>query len=136
VLHDWDKFLPGEFIPYARCFYNPDGSKRNLRDASGYYDAARVGGAFDYAWLLHQKRNKHHWQWWALPLDDGGLKPLPMGQRHWQEMVCDWIGAGRAYNSERPVWVWYEKNKGHIILDAETRMRVEYLLKRWREAQS
>jgi hypothetical protein len=59
-----------------------------------------------------------------------------MGQRHWQEMVCDWIGAGRAYNSERPVWVWYEKNKGHIILDAETRMRVEYLLKRWREAQS
>lgn len=26
ILHDWDKFLPDEWFPYARTFYAPDGA--------------------------------------------------------------------------------------------------------------
>jgi hypothetical protein len=72
LLHDNSKLRPDEWGPYARFFYAPDGSKRTRRDATGYYKPTDTGdAAFDYAWLLHQKRNKHHWQWWCLPEDDG-----------------------------------------------------------------
>lgn len=134
ILHDWDKFLPDEWFAYARTFYNPDGSKRSIRDATGYYDAARLTQAhFDHAWLLHQKRNKHHWQWWILPLDDGGVKTLPMPDRARREMLADWFGAGRAYN---PNWTplepekWYEANKDKMRLHPETRAWVEAELER------
>lgn len=54
LAHDWDKFLPDEWFAYARCFYKPDGSRQ--------YDE---GIDFTVAWLLHQQRNKHHWQNWV-----------------------------------------------------------------------
>lgn len=62
ILHDWDKFLPDEWLPYARTFYKPDGSGQYV-EAPG----------FDTAWNAHQKRNKHHWQYWLLRYD----KPRP-----------------------------------------------------------
>lgn len=64
LMHDFSKLRPSEFIPYARYFYNPDGSKReHKRDKTGYYKPTDTGDAnFDFAWFLHQKRNRHHWQ--------------------------------------------------------------------------
>ena len=35
--HDWHKFLPSEWFPYARYFHNPDGSPRQIRNETGYY---------------------------------------------------------------------------------------------------
>lgn len=55
ILHDWDKFLPDEWFPYARTFYAPDGTKQYQESV----DFAR-------AWMKHQHRNKHHWQYWLL----------------------------------------------------------------------
>lgn len=56
IKHDWSKFLPSEWFPYVHFFYGKPGDS--------------VTSAFDFAWLLHQKRNPHHWQWWCLPEDD------------------------------------------------------------------
>lgn len=53
ILHDWDKFLPDEWFAYAQTFYKPDGSGQYVESV----DFAR-------AWMLHQHRNKHHWQYW------------------------------------------------------------------------
>lgn len=53
IFHDWDKFLPDEWFPYVHTFYAPNGSKQ-------YKEST----AFAYAWMLHQHRNKHHWQYW------------------------------------------------------------------------
>jgi hypothetical protein len=53
ILHDWDKFMPDEWIPYARTFYKPDGTKQYVESVD-----------FAYAWMKHQHRNKHHWQYW------------------------------------------------------------------------
>lgn len=53
ILHDWDKFLPDEWFPYARTFYKPDGTKQYVESVE-----------FAHAWMLHQHRNKHHWQYW------------------------------------------------------------------------
>ncbi len=128
ITHDLSKFYPSEFIPYANHFY---GGKRGInegRDETGYYKPTDTGDDdFDFAWLLHQKRNKHHWQWWILPEDEGGLKILEIKYPYNVEMLCDWIGAGRAQKT-KGVKFWYEKNKAKLQLHNNTRMVLESMM--------
>jgi len=130
VLHDIDKFLPFTFFAYARFFYNQDGTKKQIRTKEGYYKPTDTGDAdFDYAWFLHQKRNDHHWQWWVFP-DDGpepSHKVIPMSEPAATEMVCDWIGAGKAQGTPDVVG-WYCANHTKMILDDSTRCFVIYLM--------
>lgn len=134
LIHDWSKFLPDEFIPYSNFFYGEKAVPR--RDSTGYYKPTDTGDeAFDFAWLLHQKRNKHHWQWWVLPEDDGGLKVLPIPQKYLTEMVCDWIGAGKAQGHFSPpsdpyleTRNWYGANKNKMKLEEKTRRTVEKII--------
>lgn len=117
LFHDLSKFKPSELIPYARCFYAPDGS--------GQY---KPDGWFDLAWNHHQKRNKHHWQYWVLQEDSGKVVALPMPLRYVQEMVADWMGAGRAIHGKWEVKEWYCKNKEKMILHTDTEVMIEKLL--------
>ena len=110
IIHDASKFLPDEFFAYARSFYG------GLR--------AEVKPEFDAAWNHHQKRNKHHWQYWLLVNDEDGVYPLPVPDVYRREMLADWRGAGRAYgNPDTPGW--YAKNRDKIILHPSTRQWVE-----------
>ena len=128
LIHDWSKFLPSEWFPYVRFFYERDGSPRQRRDDTGYYKPTDTGDpAFDFAWLLHQKRNKHHWQWWILPEDGGGQKVIEMPQRYIKEMVADWRGAGRAQGTP-DTGAWYRKNKDKMLLGPNARRQVEVLI--------
>jgi len=129
LLHDISKFRPSEILPYARYFYEPDGSPRTRRDETGYYKAAETGDkAFDTAWMHHQHRNPHHWQYWVLPLDDGGIKALPMPVEYVREMVADWRGAGIAQGHGDDVLPWYQAHKHLMTLHPITRMMVEALI--------
>lgn len=78
IKHDWTKFLPVEWTPYARTFYAPDGSKQYKPDP-----------LFDHAWNHHQKANSHHWQYWLLSPD----KPRPnfWYQSHDDGMTHTWV---------------------------------------------
>ena len=130
IVHDMSKFMPSEFIPYAKHFYGNKGSINKGRDASGYYRAGDTGNsAFDFAWLLHQKRNKHHWQWWALPMDSGKIKFIPMPIVYIKEMIADWQGAGMAISGRKHWQPWYRANKQNIYVHPETRVRIEYYLR-------
>lgn len=150
ILHDWDKFLPDEWLPYARTFYAPDGTKRYQENV----DFAR-------AWMKHQHRNKHHWQYWlmvdGIPLsatdmlvwDRGQIQKvvefyrvgqfvdyrledpspvliecLPMPDVYRREMLADWRGAGAA-NGMPDTALWYHGNKNKMKLDIETRAWIE-----------
>jgi hypothetical protein len=125
-VHDLSKFRWSEWKPYADYFYGRDSSKnREANKDKKPYDTGDA--AFDYAWLLHQKRNRHHWQYWMLPLDDGGTRCLPMPDRYRREMVADWIGAGMAITGRKDWRPWYERNKSTIRLHPETRAWVEAL---------
>lgn len=122
IIHDISKLRPSEFMPYAQHFYGPNAQER--RDATGYYKPTDTGdAAFDFAWLLHQKRNRHHWQWWILPEDEGGMKVLPMPTRYWVEMVCDWQGAGLA-QGKPDIRAWWEANNHKMQLHPETRRQL------------
>jgi hypothetical protein len=121
LVHDWSKFLPDEFIPYANYFYGGDKRKdRFYTPSQGTYD-------FNVAWLKHQHRNLHHWQSWVLQEDDGNRFALEMPVGYAKEMICDWTGAGKAqgYND---VPAWYQKNKDKMVLAVATRLFVESAL--------
>lgn len=148
VLHDWDKFMPDEWFPYAKTFYKPNGEKQYNNSDD-----------FAMAWMKHQKRNKHHWQYW---LKENGLRiqarpylvwdtgktswmrplhnplgfedytfeevkdvtwvPDPMPDVFRREMLADWHGAGRAIKGkEANTLAWYTANRDKMILHDETR---------------
>lgn len=89
-------------------------------------DPNAVSDAFDRAWLHHQKvGGKHHWQYWILPLDDGGFRALEMPDRYRREMVADWRGAGKAITGTDDVLPWYAANRDRMILHDNTRAWVE-----------
>jgi hypothetical protein len=58
ITHDWSKFLPSEWGPYAAYFYG----EKNPETKNG----------FDRAWNHHQNRHPHHWQYWLLTTDNPG----------------------------------------------------------------
>jgi len=145
-MHDWSKFLPSEFFPYARYFYGPEelplaamyGNQRMWAILTGCYKEA-VERRFNIAWLKHQHRNSHHWQHWVLRNDDGTTEPIEMPVPVVYEMVCDWIGAGRAihgrYDTADPckeAREWYLKNQEKMLLHPETRRLVEIELCMWK----
>ena len=118
IIHDWTKFLPSEWSEYAFTFYNKDGSGRYI-ETPGFIEA----------WNHHQKRNKHHWQYWVLTTDSGETESIPMPMKYIREMVADWCGAGRAITGKWDVISWYNKNRKNIMLHEYTREHVESILK-------
>ncbi len=124
LIHDLSKFLPSEWFPYANYFYRP-----RPKQSVGYMKPVDSGdAAFDFAWLLHQKRNDHHFQWWILPEDDGDTKVLPMSDAARREMLADWRGAGRAQGYGDNTLAWYLKNKDKMRLHTNARRKVEAML--------
>ena len=117
--HDCSKFLPSEWFPYVNYFFGFDESKKE-----------KIDDAFDRAWLRHQHRNRHHWQWWILREDGGGAIVLPMGKKDRLEMMCDWWGASKAQGNGgwEHVNKWYKNNKNGMQLHAETQKWVEWFL--------
>lgn len=132
IVHDWHKFLPSEFIPYMRLFYGTYPSYQEVfgdhrNNVVRWKEAVEEDA--DYAWLLHQKRGKHHWQFWVLMNDDGSTVALPMPSKYVKEMVCDWRGAGRAITGEDNVVEWYAANWHNMNLHPATRHEVESMLR-------
>lgn len=162
LLHDWDKFLPDEFGPYARFF---NGKWQPARDIPHLPALIGVGinprtkenvkRDFFIAWGKHQKRNKHHWQYW-LEMD---IAEGYMSVRKSQLVVMDTggafypddcefdVGTAALFASSMPDtyrremladWIgagravgkpdtaaWYKKNRDRMILHPETRAWIE-----------
>jgi len=134
LTHDLSKLLPSEFLDYAEYFY---GNKKkteffdlcNKFNTGGCFELVPYGEAvedkFQIAWLKHQRRNKHHWQYWLLKNDDGEEFSIGMPKKYLKEMLCDWRGAGRAITGKDDTKNWYEKNKINIELRGSDRNWIE-----------
>jgi hypothetical protein len=101
------------------AFWAPDSEVAGLDEAKA---------AFEAAWGLHQKRNRHHWQFWLSAPAGGEPTPTPMPERYVREMVADWVGAGRAITGRVEVAEWYARNRERMQLAPATRDQVERLL--------
>lgn len=135
LIHDWHKFLPSEWIAYAENFYGShfkwSETHGDARNFLSYKDSKEWWSSrFDFAWNAHQKRGKHHWQYWILINDSSEPKQqaLQMPRKYYTEMVADWWGAGRAITGHWDAFTWYQKNRHNIILHPETRVAVEAML--------
>jgi len=121
LIHDWHKFLPSEWIPYAEFFNGP-----KTDDPA---EKQRRKDAFRKAWLLHQNRAPHHWNFWVLvnDWDDPQVSGIEMPYKYILEMIADWRGAGKAQGNN-DTRGWYLKNRSRQIMHENTRYTLEMLL--------
>lgn len=137
LIHDLSKLRPDEWRPYAEWFYGCrggswyDAGKESPLTPHGEDMRAERKSAFDDAWLLHQHRNPHHWQFWVLREDSGKVKVLMMPDKYRREMLADWMGAGmaiRGHGLDQAITetrAWYEKTTEGRQLHLSTRTLVE-----------
>src|ERR1051325_7839404 len=119
LIHDWSKFSPTEWWPYALTFYGP----------WKYADRPpAVVEAIARAWLHHQHAHPHHWQHWIFREDGGAVKRLEIPEHFVREMVADWMGAGRAITGKWDALGWYLRSRDNIALHNHTEALVNCLL--------
>ena len=131
IKHDISKFHPIEFFESIK-FY--DGKKSpivNAKNSKGY----------SLAWQHHKGHNTHHYEYWVDKLDDGGVA-IKMPYKDVIELVCDYIGAGRAYlknnftyELEYEWWLNKLKNE-HPKIHKETANIITFILFKFKEKNS
>ena len=83
IIHDWTKFMPVEFINYAKYYVLPEGKEK-------YKDS------FVKAWMHHQKNNKHHPEYWtSVGVFWWSNGSVTMPPTYVREFVADLLGASR-----------------------------------------
>lgn len=127
IIHDWSKFRPSEFIPYARHFYGENRIKENEKEKVEGYDKSKdvKDNSFNKAWLYHIHRNKHHWQFWILIQDEDEDIIVDIPIKYRKELLADWHGAGIAITGKNNTKEWYLKHKDKYQFHLNTRKWIE-----------
>lgn len=86
IKHDLSKFHPTEFFESVKYYKG---------NSSPIDECKRINGV-SYAWMHHKRYNDHHYETWIDNVDKGGT-PIRMPLKCSIEMLCDYLGAGRAY---------------------------------------
>ena len=122
VKHDLSKFGPIEFFSSARYF---QGNRSPI-------DAEKEDIGYSNAWLHHKGVNRHHWEYWTDFDKEGNIIAAKMPYKYVVEMVCDWIGAGKAYNqgtwNKHMPWEYYKKVRAGRHFHPETENLLVYFL--------
>lgn len=123
IIHDLSKYSLIEFFASAKYF----------QGKSSPIEAEKIKNGYSIAWLNHKAKNKHHWIYWT-DRKDGKEIAIKMPKKYLLEMVCDFIGAGKAYNKKK--WTpnepldYYNNCEGKkMLLHEDTRKEFERLLK-------
>ena len=109
-VHDSSKYIGNEFIGYRQFFYPEDGEKKDKEK-------------FLHAWNEHQKKNKHHWEYFVMPNAGGGNKVLYMGIVQVMCMLSDWTAMSLNYKNSPTKW--YKENREKMILHDDTIYLIE-----------
>jgi len=126
--HDLSKYSPTEFIPGAKYYQGDRSPNAEEREVNGY----------SVAWLHHQGRNKHHFEYWQDYHPQTRMKqPVKMPLRYVKEMFCDRVAAskiyyGKEYTEDMPL-AYYEKGKYCRVIHPETSELIESLLRMLKE---
>lgn len=88
--HDMSKFSPTEFWESVKYYTG----------TSSPIDACKKDKGVSMAWMHHKGRNPHHYEYWMDNFDHGGeAKEMPW--KYKVEMICDYLGAARAYMGKK-----------------------------------
>lgn len=122
ILHDLSKFSYVEFSEAIRYANGKISPIKICKKECGY----------SKAWFHHRGRNPHHYEMWFDNLDKGG-EPVQMPFKYALEMICDYLGAGKAYMkngftySGEYNW-WLNKIKNGIAMHYQTKCFVGKVL--------
>lgn len=122
ITHDLSKFSPTEFIESVKYY----------QGTSSPIDAAKADKGYSDAWMHHKGRNKHHYEYWQDNFDKGG-ESLIMPFECAVELLCDYLGAGRAYMGEKFTYEneyqwWINKIKNPIAMHPMIMCFVDFML--------
>lgn len=113
IKHDMSKFSPKEFISSSRYF----------QGTSSPINAEKIKNGYSIAWQNHKGRNTHHYHYW-IDVEDGEVIALKMPYKDVVEMICDWVGAGKAYNTnkwtESDVLDYFIKHRSKMLFHEDT----------------
>ena len=115
ITHDLSKFSPTEFWESVKYY---QGNRSPI-------DACKEVNGYSRAWFHHRGRNSHHYEYWTDNYDNGG-KALKMPFEDALEMLCDYLGAGRAYMKDKFTYTgefewWLKKAAKPILMHPHTR---------------
>ena len=122
VKHDLSKYSPIEFFESARYW---TGTRSPIEEAKKHKGISR-------AWLHHRGRNPHHWAYWADNFSEG-MKIHPMPCNDFVEMVCDFLGAGRAYANDaftysgEHAWWLKERETGSKAMNYKNKIMLDII---------
>lgn len=123
LLHDLSKYTPTEFFQGAKHFIGNRSPNEGERATKG----------FSSAWMHHQGRNKHHFEYWKdYNLATRRLSPVKMPYRYVIEMFCDRVAAskiyqGAQYSDSHPL-AYFMRSKATREIHPETSNELEFLL--------
>ena len=122
IMHDMSKFSPTEFFESVQYY---QGNRSPI-------DACKEHKGYSEGWQHHKGRNPHHYEYWLDNFDEGAA-PLIMPRKYALELICDYIGAGRAYMGkdftyEKEYKWWLSKNQNPIAMHPVINMFIDKCL--------
>lgn len=122
--HDLSKYTPSEFISGAKYFLGTRSPNEEERRVQGY----------SKAWIHHQGRNKHHFEYWKdYNMQTHLIEPVKMPYRYVVEMFCDRVAASKIYQdknyTEKHPIEYFMRSKKTRAIHPQTSEELEYLLK-------
>lgn len=119
IKHDMSKFSPTEFWESVRYY---QGNRSPI-------DACKEDKGVSKAWMHHKGRNTHHYEYWQDNFDNGG-HPVQMPYKDAVEMLCDYLGAGRAYmgknfSYQKEYEWWLNKSSKPIAMHEQTKTFIQ-----------
>lgn len=89
--HDLSKYSPSEFIAGAKYFTGTKSPNEMERSENGH----------SLAWIHHQGRNKHHFEYWKdYSPHTHRIESVKMPYKYLAEMFCDRVAASKIYQGE------------------------------------
>lgn len=121
ITHDLSKFSPIEFFNSVKFFDGVNSPINNEKKEKGH----------SLMWMSHKGRNSHHWEYW-IDFSNGEMYCMKMPITDLKELLCDWIGAGKAYNKEKwneeEAFNYYHNRRDKMLFHNETRALLEEAL--------
>ena len=113
IVHDWSKFTPAEFGPYAKKFFLPNG-KRPDSPVS-----VEIEESFMRAWHHHESNNPHHWGYWITFKRDKYRYGIQAHGDGYPILLYDFVEDQRFENELDDDWSAFEngKNTAYKVLN-------------------
>lgn len=134
--HDNSKLTRAEFKHYQRKFFYKkcfDCINYRIEDKTCHKTNKKTNNFCNYfkrdenhpieinfkkAWLHHQKKNKHHWQYWLKRVNEE-LVPSEMPLNYIKEMLADWNAMSRKFQDKNNI---RESSKQFFLKSKNTKL--------------